>query len=80
METDLHKIIYSKVSWRLCKDNSNATFFFFQNELTDEHIQYFVYQILKALKAIHSANVIHRDLVLILWFIFVFLYAKHQYP
>ena len=29
METDLHKIIYSK------------------NELTDEHIQYFVYQILK---------------------------------
>ena len=45
METDLHKIIYSK------------------NQLTDEHIQYFIYQILKALKYIHSANVIHRDLV-----------------
>jgi serine/threonine protein kinase len=45
METDLHKIIYSK------------------NELTDEHIQYFVYQILRALKYIHSAHVIHRDLV-----------------
>jgi mitogen-activated protein kinase 1/3 len=44
METDLHKIIYSK------------------NELTDEHIQYFIYQILKALKFIHSAHVIHRDL------------------
>lgn len=44
METDLHKIIYSK------------------NELTDEHIQYFTYQILKALKFIHSAHVIHRDL------------------
>ena len=44
METDLHKIIYSK------------------NELTDEHIQYFVYQILKGLKYIHSAHVIHRDL------------------
>jgi mitogen-activated protein kinase 1/3 len=44
METDLHKIIYSK------------------NELTDEHIQYFIYQILKALKYIHSAHVIHRDL------------------
>lgn len=44
METDLHKIIYSK------------------NELTDEHIQYFVYQILKGLKYIHSAKVIHRDL------------------
>ena len=45
METDLHKIIYSK------------------NKLTDEHIQYFTYQILKGLKFIHSANVLHRDLV-----------------
>lgn len=44
METDLHKIIYSK------------------NKLTDEHIQYFTYQILKGLKYIHSANVLHRDL------------------
>jgi mitogen-activated protein kinase 1/3 len=44
METDLHKIIYSK------------------NTLTDEHIQYFTYQILKGLKYIHSANVLHRDL------------------
>jgi len=44
METDLHKIIYSK------------------NKLTDEHIQYFTYQILKGLKFIHSANVLHRDL------------------
>jgi len=44
METDLHKIIYSK------------------NKLTDEHIQYFIYQILRGLKYIHSAHVIHRDL------------------
>jgi len=44
METDLHKIIYSK------------------NVLTDEHIQYFIYQVLKGLKYIHSAHVIHRDL------------------
>lgn len=44
METDLHKIIYSK------------------NELTDEHIQYFIYQLLKGLKYIHSSHVIHRDL------------------
>jgi len=44
METDLHRIIYSK------------------NELTDDHCQYFLYQILRGVKYIHSANVIHRDL------------------
>lgn len=30
--------------------------------LSDQHVQFFMYQILKALKLIHSANVIHRDL------------------
>lgn len=30
--------------------------------LSDQHIQYFLYQILRALKYIHSANVLHRDL------------------
>lgn len=44
METDLHRVIYSK------------------QKLTDEHIQYFVFQILRAIQYIHSANVIHRDL------------------
>ncbi len=44
METDLHRVIYSK------------------QKLSDEHIQYFVYQILKATLYMHSANVIHRDL------------------
>lgn len=33
-----------------------------QQQLTDEHCQYFSYQILRALKHIHSANVLHRDL------------------
>ncbi len=32
------------------------------NVLTDEHCQYFVYQILRGLKFLHSANVLHRDL------------------
>ncbi|KAH7931132.1 CMGC MAPK protein kinase [Leucogyrophana mollusca] len=31
-------------------------------ELTDDHCQYFVYQILRALKSIHSADIVHRDL------------------
>ena len=44
METDLHRIIYSRQA------------------LTIEHIQYFMYQILRGLKYIHSANVLHRDL------------------
>lgn len=30
--------------------------------LTDQHFQYFLYQIFRGLKYIHSANVLHRDL------------------
>ena len=44
METDLHRIIYSRQA------------------LTIEHIQYFMYQILRGCKYLHSANVLHRDL------------------
>lgn len=31
-------------------------------KLSDDHIQYFIYQTLRALKCLHSANVLHRDL------------------
>jgi serine/threonine protein kinase len=44
METDLHRVIYSRQT------------------LSDEHIQYFIYQIMRSLKYIHSADVVHRDL------------------
>jgi serine/threonine protein kinase len=44
METDLHRIIYSK------------------QKLTIDHVQYFIYQVLRGLKYIHSCQVLHRDL------------------
>lgn len=31
-------------------------------KLSDDHVQYFIYQTLRALKAMHAANVLHRDL------------------
>lgn len=44
METDLHRIIYSK------------------QKLSTDHVQYFIYQVLRGLKYIHSCKVLHRDL------------------
>ncbi len=33
-----------------------------QQTLSDDHVRYFIYQVLRGLKYIHSANVMHRDL------------------
>lgn len=42
-----------------------ATIIKSEQVLTDEHIQFFLYQILRGLKYIHSASVAHRDLVML---------------
>lgn len=39
-----------------------SKFVFFLQRLGNDHICYFLYQILRGLKYIHSANVLHRDL------------------
>jgi mitogen-activated protein kinase 1/3 len=36
--------------------------FLSKQKLTEEHFQYFIYQVLRGLKYIHSAQVMHRDL------------------
>jgi mitogen-activated protein kinase 1/3 len=33
-----------------------------KQKLTEEHFQYFIYQILRGMKYVHSASVLHRDL------------------
>ena len=33
-----------------------------KQQLSEEHIQFIIYQILRALLYLHSANIIHRDL------------------
>ena len=37
-------------------------YFFIFQPISNDHICYFLYQILRGLKYIHSANVLHRDL------------------
>jgi serine/threonine protein kinase len=33
-----------------------------EQEISDEHQQFFIYQVLRGLKYIHSAGILHRDL------------------
>eukprot|EP01134_Creolimax_fragrantissima_P000929 CFRG0929T1 len=34
----------------------------YTQDLTEEHVKFFIYQILKGLKYVHSADIVHRDL------------------
>lgn len=64
METDLYKLLKTQVSpfrsmWNVSIYNN---FDYYSQRLSNDHICYFLYQILRGLKYIHSANVLHRDL------------------
>ncbi|XP_047988842.1 mitogen-activated protein kinase 1 isoform X2 [Leguminivora glycinivorella] len=47
---------------RTLREIKILTRFKHENKLSNDHICYFLYQILRGLKYIHSANVLHRDL------------------
>lgn len=63
MQTDLHKVIrtqqlsddHAQVKSLLLLQSAKLTVLFFC-------LQYFIYQTLRALKTIHSADLVHRDL------------------
>lgn len=66
METDLYKLLKTQVGVQCLPKIKECNFYFnvyfFFQRLSNDHICYFLYQILRGLKYIHSANVLHRDL------------------
>ncbi len=64
METDLYKLLKTQVCFTK-KEVISINYFIVNllfQRLSNDHICYFLYQILRGLKYIHSANVLHRDL------------------
>jgi len=64
-------LIQVRTPSHMCRNHTNTTQELMETdmhrvirtqELSDDHCQYFIYQTLRALKAMHSANVLHRDL------------------
>lgn len=67
METDLYKLLKTQVSKVIFFLTNQETklilcIIILLQRLSNDHICYFLYQILRGLKYIHSANVLHRDL------------------
>lgn len=67
METDLYKLLKTQVKTPTTEIHSNSgvkvnSSYYFIQRLSNDHICYFLYQIMRGLKYIHSANVLHRDL------------------
>lgn len=65
METDLYKLLKTQVSnlrFKHFLPTGLLAKSSFLQRLSNDHICYFLYQILRGLKYIHSANVLHRDL------------------
>ena len=56
METDLHRVIYSH------QVTLYIYIYIYIQDLTDEHIQYFLYQTLRGVLFMHSGQIIHRDI------------------
>ena len=45
-----------------CMDTDMHRIIYSENSITCDHIRFFIWQLLRGLKYIHSANVVHRDL------------------
>ena len=58
-ETEDFDTLYIVTDWYECDLERIITS---KQALTDQHVQYFVFQLLRGLKFIHSAHVLHRDL------------------
>jgi serine/threonine protein kinase len=63
MQTDLHRVIRTQhLTDDHCQVNSGGTWNLLRVLMVVALIQYFIYQILRAIKSIHSADIVHRDL------------------
>lgn len=60
MQTDMHRVIRTQ---SLSDDHCQVITFLFQLKLHQSgSSQYFIYQLLRALKSVHNADIVHRDL------------------